>query len=309
VSRPKVLVVEKRSLFAEIDRAGDGHAARLLRAGHPTLAELEHAHRAHEETLAEVAGALESLGADVRTVSADRVRGEVRAELVVTVGGDGTLLSTSHAVGPNVPVLGINSAPRSSVGFFCGASKGSARKAIAAALDGRLRRTSLARLRVDKEGLLLHRRVLNDVLFCHASPAATSRYLISCVRRGKVVEEAHRSSGVWMGPAAGSTAAMRSAGGKVLPLRSRAIQWVVREPYRPRGAPLRLAKGLVAPGATLRLVSQMEDGRLYVDGPHTMWRCELGEELSVRLSEEPLTVLGLGDGVGPGAPATKRRRV
>lgn len=308
MTRPKVLVVEKRSLFGELDCAGDGRAMRLLRAGHPTMAQLEHAHRAHEETLAEVAGALESLRADVRTVAADWIRGEVHAELVVTVGGDGTLLSTSHAVGPGVPVLGINSAPRSSVGFFCGASKGGARKAIAAALAGKLGATTLARLRVDKDGRLLHRRVLNDVLFCHASPAATSRYFLRRVQRGKVVEEAHRSSGVWMGPAAGSTAAMRSAGGRVLPLRSRALQWVVREPYRPRGSPLRLARGLVAPGAHLSLVSQMDEARLYVDGPHEMWRCELGEELVVQLSEEPLTVLGLGDGGDPETTSAKRRR-
>ena len=41
-----------------------------------------------------------------------------KPDLVVTIGGDGTLLAASHAIG-DTPILGINSAPDFSVGFFC----------------------------------------------------------------------------------------------------------------------------------------------------------------------------------------------
>jgi len=64
--------------------------------------------------------------------------------------------------------------------------------------------TTLTRMRVERDGEVLHRRVLNDALFCHRSPAATTRYIISHEGR----EEHHKSSGVWVGPAAGSTAAV-----------------------------------------------------------------------------------------------------
>ena len=44
------------------------------------------------------------------------------ADLVVAVGGDGTLLAASHNV-VDVPILGVNSAPGHSVGFFCAAKR------------------------------------------------------------------------------------------------------------------------------------------------------------------------------------------
>src|SRR3989338_8378221 len=43
------------------------------------------------------------------------------ADLLITVGGDGTALTTSHFT-DDIPILGVNSAPQSSVGFFCSAT-------------------------------------------------------------------------------------------------------------------------------------------------------------------------------------------
>src|SRR5205814_3511997 len=105
--------------------------------------------------------------------------------------------------------------------FFCAARKGTIHTTLHAALAGKLRRVSLARMRVDLNGVCIHRRVLNEALFCHASPAATSRYILRVTSPdGTSEEEEQKSSGMWIGPAAGSTAAQRSAGGRVLPLAS-----------------------------------------------------------------------------------------
>src|SRR5207247_2193761 len=156
----------------------------------------------------ELKKALRAIGARARfTHDPKAARGDYR--LIVTVGGDGTLLKTSHHVGPIVPVLAINSAPKYSVGFFAGAAKGRVRGVIAAALDGRLERTVLARMRVEKNGRVLERRVLNEILFCHLNPAATSRYILR-LENGEPQQESQRSSGLWVGPPAGSTAAQRS---------------------------------------------------------------------------------------------------
>ena len=78
-------------------------------------------------------------------------------------------------------------------------------------------------MRVELNGESLHDRVLNEALFCHASPAATSRYILRVARADGaepdvLADEEQKSSGLWVGPAAGSTAAQRSAGGSVLPL-------------------------------------------------------------------------------------------
>src|ERR1019366_9105073 len=98
-----------------------------------------------------------------------------------------------------------------------------------------------------------------------ASPAATSRYI---VKLGPVREE-HKSSGFWVGPAAGSTAAQRSAGGQVLPLSSRALQLVVREAYHPSGLPPKLAVSLVPDRSRLEVRCKMRQARLFLDGVHT----------------------------------------
>jgi NAD+ kinase len=144
-------------------------------------------------------------------------------------------------------------------------------------------------MRVDLNGKCIHARVLNDALVCHASPAATSRYIL-CVEDG---EEDQRSSGMWIGPAAGSTAAQRSAGGRVLPFSSEKIQYVVREPYTPAGGHFRFAKGLVEPGDQLVLRSKMREAKVFLDGHRIVHAITIGDVLTMRRSADSLTVLGI----------------
>jgi NAD+ kinase len=218
-----------------------------------------------------------------------------RSDLVVTVGGDGTLLGASHGVGSRIPLLGVNSSPEYSVGFFCGARKGAVKEALAAALDGVLFRSELTRMSVELNGKPLHGRVLNEALFCHQSPAATSRYILRVIGRdgGIVAEEEHKSSGVWVGPAAGSTGAQRSAGGKTLPLDSNDLQYVVREPYRPFGEDLALVLGLIGDGQCITMKSKMRQASIFLDGHDLVHPVSIGDVVTMRRSSEPLIVLGL----------------
>ncbi|MEZ4302634.1 MAG: NAD(+)/NADH kinase, partial [Polyangiaceae bacterium] len=244
-AKPRVGLVIKRSVW-QLDVQG-GRRPRirhLVSKEDPTVARLLSSHQEHTETLEEVKAALRKVKARVTTLGrhGDGFDPD-ELDLVITIGGDGTLLSASHAV-TRVPMLGINSAPSHSVGFFCGARKGQAAQAIAAAVRGELHRTVLSRMAVRVNGKTVTERVLNEALYCHSSPAATTRYIL---RLGDIEEE-QKSSGFWIGPAAGSTAAQRSAGGRILPLSSRKLQLVVREPYVPSGARLRLMRALIPPG-------------------------------------------------------------
>jgi NAD+ kinase len=130
--------------------------------------------------------------------------------------------------------------------------------------------------------------VLNDALFSHLSPAATTRYAI----RFRAREEEHKSSGVWVATAAGSTAAIRSAGGREQPISSKHLQFVVREPYQRGKAAYRVRKGLIGPHERLELQSQMRAGRLYLDGPRIWHAVEIGSRLELSRSDEPLLLLG-----------------
>jgi NAD+ kinase len=215
--------------------------------------------------------------------------------LVVVVGGDGTLLAASHGVGPEVPLLGVNSSPGHSVGFFCAAQKGTAGTTIAEALEGKLRRSALTRMRVELNGNAVHDRVLNEALFSHVSPAATSRFFLRLLNHEAQVveEEEQKSSGIWIGPAAGSTAAQRSAGGVVLPLSSTQLQFVVREPYRPEGSTLKMARGLVEDEQSLAIKSKMRKASIFLDGDRLVHEVTIGDVVTLRRSDEPLIVLGL----------------
>jgi NAD+ kinase len=297
VNRAHVCVVLKQSSFRKwVEEEHDTRVEALLEAEDDTVWRLRSSHREHTETIDEVRAAL----ADLHAVASwhertEGFRAPESCDLVVTVGGDGTLLSASHGIGPGMPLLGVNSAPNHSVGFFCAARKGSVREALAAALDGTLRRTELTRMRVELDGRVLHERVLNEALFCHASPAATSRYLLRLLGAdGSVTaQEEQKSSGVWAGPAAGSTAALRSAGGRVMPLTSRKLQFVVREPYPPPVEVVKMTVGLVDPGDALGLKSQMRQARLFLDGDQIMHEVAMGELVTMRRSDQPLVVLGL----------------
>jgi NAD+ kinase len=292
----RVAVVLKRSAWSQwVEEEADHHIASLLEAHDESVARLHASHVDHFETVTEVRCALLDLGAEVTWHDhPHEFRAEGRCDLVIVVGGDGTLLGASHGVGPGVPVLGVNSAPNYSVGFFCGARKGQVRAAIGAALDGTLKRTELTRMRVERNGLVLHDRVLNEALFCHASPAATSRYILKRLVGGHVeAEEEQKSSGIWMGPAAGSTAAQQSAGGQVLPLASQTLQYVVREPYRPHGERLRLTLGLFGEAEALCIKSKMRRACVFLDGDHIAFDVAMGDAITLRRSLEPVVLLGL----------------
>jgi NAD+ kinase len=292
--RHVTLVVKKTSWQTFVEDRRDTHVADLIEAGDASVARMRSTHEAHENTVRTVRRALDALGVQVELRHAvDRAR-PLHTELVVTVGGDGTLLSASHLAGPDVPMLAINSAPRSSVGFYCSATADNAPQFLEGAVKGTLPRVELARMAVRHDGRLVHNRVLNDLLFCHRCPAATSRYILTLSPDGaRVDEEDQVSSGLWVGPAAGSTAAQKSAGGDVLPLLSRQLQYVVREPYAPEGHALAYVKGRIGEGGFLRMKSRMSRAQVFLDGPHDCFDVRLGEVVEVALSEEPLVVLGL----------------
>lgn len=288
--RPNVLVVYKKSTYQRYVGRAQARLQDLIEHGDMSVDGLLREHEIHQSTLQRAKTALRELGA--RAVL--RYRPEPMPEkgawdLIVTLGGDGTLLWASHLADSKTPMLAINSAPDTSVGYFCAGGGDNVDEVLANALSGDLRASRLARMRVDVGDNLISTRVLNDALYCHESPAATSRYILE--HGGD--RERQMSSGVWVGPAAGSTAAIRSAGGKVLPIGSQKIQFVVREPYRGVDKKYRLVKGMVAPGERLTITSRMTKGRIFLDGTQKVHMVQIGDRVSVQLSDEPLTLLGL----------------
>jgi NAD+ kinase len=234
--------------------------------------------------------AAEGLSVDrVLRHKAYRLKGlDRRYSLVVSVGGDGTLLDASHLVS-RIPILGVNSDPVRSVARFSGCRLDGFPRVLRDHLRGRSRPIPVPRLEFRVNGVRSPWLVLNDLLVCTASPAGTSRYLLQVGKRS----EEQMSSGVWISTAAGSTAAIYSAGGKRQPLSSRAFQFLVREPYQRKFGPRRLVRGSLRPGQDLEVFSRMKEGRIFVDGPNLVVPFRLGDRLQVRPSTHPLRLVGL----------------
>jgi NAD+ kinase len=286
---PLVCVVAKRSQYQRhVQDRHDQRAIELLAHHDPVVARWRKADSLHRRTLDQVLEELARLGAAIRLVSSPSERFTPRgAVLVMTVGGDGTLLAASHRVGAQ-PLLGVNSSPEHSIGYFCAAHSGNLRTLIPRALDGSLQGLELTRMKVVVNDRLRSARVLNEVLFSHRIPAAVSRYILEHDGR----REEQRSSGFWIGTAAGSTGAIRSAGGRVLSLTSNKLQLVVREPYTPFGSKISMRRLIVDANEQVTVRTKMDRGVLFLDGPFRKIMLRLGDIVGFGVSDEALTVLG-----------------
>ncbi|MCC7072609.1 MAG: NAD(+)/NADH kinase [Deltaproteobacteria bacterium] len=285
MAKPEVLVVYKKSQLRLALEKRNSRIKRLLRRGDPSTEPMRAAHEAHEATLVEVERALGDAGVGCTRVYRARLRAGMceGRRLVISVGGDGTLLDTSHKVAAT-PVLGVNSDTAHSVGFLCAAHRGTFAALLSEVLAGRLKPTAVRRLGGTIDGAALPFPVLNDVLVAHKNPAATSRVLVE--HRGVVEDQ--KSSGIWVATAAGSTAAMSSAGGEITGLHDARAQLRVREPFLADGPRYALATLWLSDGDEVSVTSKMREGRVYLDGPHEVLDLPMGARLTLSLRAPPL---------------------
>jgi NAD+ kinase len=292
----RALLILKRTAIEELESqkrktASEKRLHRLLQEGHRSIDVLESAHEEHLASVRIVRRELRARGVPYleRNSAPAVIRG---VDLVITVGGDGTLLRASHAVRGQTAVLGVNSAPATSVGFLTGCRAPTFAQTLDALLAGRLEPLQVARLRLRIGSREIPEPVLNDVLFCHDNPAMTTRYRLL----GPEGEELQRSSGVWISAPAGTTAALRSAGGTVLPLTARAFAYVVREPYAPPGSVVRFPGGRLAAGQKLALEVRSSPTSVFLDGSHRRYKVAYGELVSFALHRLSLRLVRPRDG-------------
>jgi NAD+ kinase len=253
-------------------------------AAHATKRTPMKAIRAHLRTLDHLYSLLQDWQVPFRAIPLEQLGPIARAKLVITVGGDGTVLSTSHYV-TTQPIFGIKSFGETSVGHFCAATTDNFHEDLKLVLGGDHRPRELNRLTAKIGSHHLQESILNDILFAHGSPAAITDYRLTI---GKV-SEVQRSSGLWISTAAGSTAAICSAGGRHLPLASKRIQYHVREPWAPLKA-YRLLGGVLPAQTVLKITSHAQHGTLSIDGAHIQYPVPEGTTITVRQAKQPLKI-------------------
>ncbi len=286
----KILVAYKKSRYEQlIIERQDPLVEKLIAEQDISVARLQASHAAHSKSLETITEVLSARGLSFDAVPrGEATRPEDDYDLVIIVGGDGTLLDLSHRI-LSTPVLAINSDPSSSVGYFCAGTAQDFERLLGQTLDEKLDAIKLSRFCVSINGESRTPPVLNEILICHANPAAVSSYFM----RVDGYEESHRSSGIWISTPAGSTAAIRSAGGMVMPLGSQNVQFVVREPYITNKRSYRQIKGIRPFGSEIEIVSKMQQGRIYVDGPHIEYPFQIGDRIRLTYDVPELDVLGL----------------
>ena len=154
-----------------------------------------------------------ALGRDVWLQSSwddgvDQINGDT--DLIISVGGDGTLLRVARLVAPSgIPILGVNAGR---LGFLTEIDASDASDLLPRALNGEGRIEERTMLAVEHDDGSSY--ALNDAIISRAGPARTVQVGID-VNGAEFL--AFRGDGVVVATATGSTAYNLSAGGPVLP--------------------------------------------------------------------------------------------
>lgn len=238
---------------------------------------MELARHAHACALKEVKRCLEKMGLPYKAVYRSGGHNSAGYTLLISVGGDGTFLEAARGMLDTQAILGVNSDPKRSAGSFCAADARTFKNILRRILEGKACVRNLNRLQLRLNGKSLPFHAVNDLLITHEKPAAMSRYSIQIHSR----QEEQRSSGLWISTAAGSTGAIRSAGGRVMDRGSLAIQYRPRELYPAPGLTYRLKGGVVQLKHPLRIGSLMRRGLICVDGEHVRIPFRYGDLLEV----------------------------
>jgi len=281
----KALLVTKKTL---LELSESMHASeplrRLILAGDRLIAQEEPAHLKTIAAREIVRNTLQDAGIAVDEAGRSRHIRDGRYDIVVVVGGDGTVLDISRFL-DSTPVLAVNPSPETSTGNFCATTADGFAGVLAEILAGEFKPIELTRLHVTVDGKRFAQPALNDALFANKVPSATSRYILTIDRDS----EPQKSSGVWISTAAGSTGAIFSAGGTRRPLTDRDLQYLVREPCAGRRDRYSLKGGQVGRSG-IEFVSRMIRGGIYLDGRRSAIPVDFGSVVRVTPDGTPLRI-------------------
>ncbi len=288
----KVLIIYKKSAYQTYFREyKPPHFTKLARAGDKVLAHIKRSHKVHYSSLEFVQTVLKKHGIRYDHLHRGRLFNENGYDLVISLGGDGTFLDAARNVREKF-ILGVNSDTNHSVGKFCHAYKGNFEKVLSLIRRRQFKVRKINRMEIAVNDKKFPKPILNDVLICHACPAAMSHYTLEIQGR----RETQRGSGLWVSTAVGSTGATKSAGGKILPLGSARFQYLPRELYRGHGVHHRLKGGFVPKDLNFFVYSLMQEGIIYMDGAHHNLSFRYGDKISFSKAKYPLNMVYFGSG-------------
>ncbi|OPY45341.1 MAG: putative inorganic polyphosphate/ATP-NAD kinase [Methanoregulaceae archaeon PtaU1.Bin222] len=198
---------------------------------------------------------------------------ETDADIVIVIGGDGTILRTIQQLRRPVPVLGIN---WGEVGFLADLEPVDAPIFLRSLVHG-FGIEKRMRISLTKDGVLLG-TALNEALIVTTRPAKMLRF--SIIIDG-IVAEQFRADGLLISTPTGSTAYAMSAGGPIVDPRIQGFLLVPLAPYMLSSRP-----HLISEGRRLEIrLESAKPAKLVLDGQQTV---DLGTSSSLHVEKSPV---------------------
>ncbi len=206
------------------------------------------------------------------------------ADLIVVLGGDGTLLSVARRADARVPILGVN---MGELGFLTEVAEPEAMEMLARVLAGRFeidRRMAVSAV-LERGGKIIRRfRALNDVVVSNGARARIIRLRVSV---DGLPVTSYKADGLIVATPTGSTAYSLSAGG---PIVEPTVQVLLLSPISPHTLSNRPM--VLRPEAVVRitLASGQQDVVLTIDGQDSM-PLEGNDVVSVRRARSAVSLV------------------
>lgn len=203
---------------------------------------------------------------------------EAQTDLIITIGGDGTVLMTAGRLKRECPIFSIN---MGTLGFLTEVEPHESIKALERILNGGYEIERCERISPIIDGEKLP-DALNEVLVTSKQPAKLLHFLIEIDGKTLVTEKA---DGLLVATPTGSTAYALSAGGAIIDPRVKAF---IITPICPLGFTL---KPLVVPLdsiVTIKLLKPSTEALLVIDG---QFRYSLPAKAAIKITKSNVPVL------------------
>lgn len=204
--------------------------------------------------------------------------------IIITVGGDGTLLITSHYI-KNNPILGFNSDSISSQGLLCASNIHNFKKCLLDLKHNKIKKINIIRMSISINGDLLPYLPLNDILLAHRNPASMSEYELYINNSNKF----HRSSGIWISTPIGTTGAIGSSGGIQQTLNDKKLQLIIREPYFFNDNKKNII--FIKNKEKIKIISKMSGGNIFIDGSYIKFNIPYNSIIIIKIAADNLQLI------------------
>ena len=281
--KSNIAVILKESLYDKVTTS----KASLVNAD--DLKQLKKSHIENQENQELLINFLEQNGFKFKTFKNSEIKSSLTStntfmldefNLVISAGGDGTYLHSAFHL-KKAHLIGFNSSPNFSVGFYCIREFEELRKTLIQYSEGKADEfLKLIRIEAAINQKVIPLLSLNDILFTNLNPSSSTDYKLEI--NGKIEQQS--SSGIWISTPSGSSGAISAAGGLIDSIENERFQYLVRETDKAYS----FKHGFLKQNEELCIHSLSNKNAIYIDGNSKAIEVSYGDRIRIKISDVPL---------------------